>query len=379
MEEFEIIQQIINNGRERALFSANYHFLQAYWNIGGFISIQLEQKKWGDKVVENLADWLKVQDPTLKGFDRRSLYRMRTFYETWNAKSIQETVRKSLPEKLVGNIQTVDNKEIAIVGTVSPQLTNLIVGTVTPQLTNETNLVTSQLSQMPHYLPKISWSHHLELLNSTKLEEEKVYYLGLIIKEKYKLRELRRQISSCLFERQVTSKQKLNVSHPGEEKINSIFKDTYITEFLNLPTAYSENDLQKELVDKMQQFILELGRDFIFIGKEFKLQVGMRDFFTDLLFFQRELNCLVAFELKIDIFQPEYLGKLEFYLEALDRDVKKPHENPSIGILLCKTHDTEVVEYAMSRNMSPALIAKYQTAMPDKKFLQQKIHELLDI
>lgn len=199
-----------------------------------------------------------------------------------------------------------------------------------------------------------------------------MFYLGLTIKEQYKVRELRRQISSCLFERQVTSKQKLNVSHPGEEKINSIFKDTYITEFLNLPTAYSENDLQKELVEKMQQFILELGRDFIFIGKEFKLQVGMRDFFTDVLFFHRELNCLVAFELKIDIFQPEYLGKLEFYLEALDRDVKKPHENPSIGILLCKTHDTKVVEYAMSRNMSPALIAKYPTVMPDKNSCNKK-------
>src|SRR3978361_101071 len=177
----------------------------------------------------------------------------------------------------------------------------------------------------------------------------------------------------------MTSKQNFKTEHPEMDKINSIFKDTYVTEFLHLPFPYSENELQKELVDKMQQFILELGRDFIFIDKEFKLQVGMHDYFTDLLFFHRELNCLVVFELKIDVFKPEYLGKMEFYLEALDKDVKKPHENPSIGILLCKTHDTEVVEYAMSRNMSPALIAKYETAMPDKKYLQQKIRELLDV
>lgn len=178
MKEFELILQIINNGRERALFSDNHHFLQVYWNIGGYISLQLEQRKWGDKVVESLADWLKIQDPTLKGFDRRSLYRKKAFYETWKAQSIQETALKSLPEKLIANLQITDNKDI------------VIVGSVTPQLTNETNLVLSQLEQMPSYLPKISWTHHLELLNSTKLEEEKVYYLGLIIKEQYKVREL---------------------------------------------------------------------------------------------------------------------------------------------------------------------------------------------
>lgn len=167
MKEFELIHQIINSGRERALFSANYHFLQVYWNIGGFISIQLEQKKWGDKVVESLADWLKIQDPTLKGFDRRSLYRMKVFYETWSAKNIQETVAKSLPEKLIGNLQFVDSKEI------------VIVGLVAPQLMNETNLILSQLAQMPNYLPKISWTHHIELLTSTKREEGKSVLFGV--------------------------------------------------------------------------------------------------------------------------------------------------------------------------------------------------------
>lgn len=129
------------------------------------------------------------------------------------------------------------------------------------------------------------------------------------------------------------------------------------------------------MVEKLKQFLIELGRDFCFIGSQYVVQVGGRDFAIDLLFFHRGLNCLVAFELKIEEFQPEHLGKLEFYLEALDRDVRKPHEQPSIGVLLCATKDHEVVEYALSRALSPALVAEYQIHLPDKKLLQAKLHE----
>jgi len=126
----------------------------------------------------------------------------------------------------------------------------------------------------------------------------------------------------------------------------------------------------------MKKFILELGREFIFVGEEYRLQVGNQDFFIDLLFFHRGLAALVAFELKIGKFSPEHLGQLNFYLEALDRDVKKLHENPSIGILLCRDKDEEVVEYALSRNLSPTLVAQYKLQLPDKKLIQAKLHEL---
>jgi RecB family endonuclease NucS len=126
---------------------------------------------------------------------------------------------------------------------------------------------------------------------------------------------------------------------------------------------------------KLKDFLIELGRDFCFVGSEYPVQVGGRDFALDLLFFHRDLNCLVAIELKVGRFEPEYLGKLEFYLEALDRDVKKRHENPAIGVLLCASKDDEIVEYALSRSLSPALIAEYQTCLPDKKLLQDKLHE----
>jgi hypothetical protein len=129
------------------------------------------------------------------------------------------------------------------------------------------------------------------------------------------------------------------------------------------------------LLIKLKDFLIELGRDFCFVGSEYPLQVGGRDFALDLLFFHRGLNSLVAFELKVGRFEPEYLGKLSFYLEALDRDVRKPHERASIGVLLCASKDNEVVEYALSRTLSPALIAEYQTQLPDKKLLQAKLHE----
>jgi len=163
--------------------------------------------------------------------------------------------------------------------------------------------------------------------------------------------------------------------HP---QADSVFKDAYMLEFLGLPDDHSEADLHRGLLHKLKHFLAELGRDFCFIGSEFPLQVGGRDFALDLLFFHRGLNCLVAIELKVGRFEPEYLGKLEFYLEALDRDVKKPHEQPAIGVLLCASKDDKVVEYSLSRSLSPALIAAYQTGLPDKKLLQAKLYEFYE-
>lgn len=154
-----------------------------------------------------------------------------------------------------------------------------------------------------------------------------------------------------------------------------VFRDAYMVEFLGLPGVHAESDLHCALMDRLKQFLIELGRDFCFVGSQYPLQVGGRDFALDLLFFHRGLNCLVAIELKVGRFEPEYLGKLDFYLEALDRNERKRHENPAIGVLLCASRDDEVVEYALNRSLSPALIAEYQTRLPDKALLQAKLHE----
>jgi predicted nuclease of restriction endonuclease-like (RecB) superfamily len=223
---------------------------------------------------------------------------------------------------------------------------------------------------------QLPWTHNLVILSQSKRPEERAFYLRMAAQEKWSSRELERQFKAALFERVVLTPAKVSsVARLLHSEAQSVFKDAYMVEFLGLPDAHSEADLQRGLLEKLKAFLIELGRDFCFVGAEFQVQVGGRDFALDLLFFHRGLNCLVAIELKVGRFEPEYLGKLSFDLEALDRDVKKPHENPAIGVLLCASKDDEVVEYALSRSASPALIAEYQTQLPDKALLQAKLHE----
>jgi predicted nuclease of restriction endonuclease-like (RecB) superfamily len=213
-------------------------------------------------------------------------------------------------------------------------------------------------------------------MGKCKRDEEREFYLRMAHSQKWSSRDLERQLNGALFERVVLSPTKL--SAPLRElypDAAAIFKDSYLIEFLDLPPKHAESDLQRALIEQLKQFLIELGRDFCFVGSQYTIQVGGRDFALDLLFFNRALNCLVAFELKVVEFEPEHLGKLQFYLEALDRVVRKPHEQASIGVLLCATKNQEVVEYALSRAMSPALVAQYQTQLPDKKLLQAKLHE----
>lgn len=226
---------------------------------------------------------------------------------------------------------------------------------------------------------EISWSHNLAIFSRCKTIEEQEFYLQLTKQEKYSYRALDRHISASLFERTIIGNATLSKSlRDINPDIDKTFRDSYIFEFLNLSEQHHETELQKGLVNQMRQFILELGKDFLFMGEEYKLQVGNSDFYIDLLFYHRGLHCLVAFELKTDKFRPEHLGQLNFYLEALDRDVKKQNENPSIGILLCKDKDKEVVEYALSRSLSPTMVAEYKIQLPDKNVLQQKLHHLFN-
>jgi len=349
--DFSNIILLIRQAQDNALRTVNAELVNCYWLVGGFISGQLAASAWGDKTVDELADFIAKQHPDIKGFNRRGLYRMKQFYDTYNNSKIVSSPMTQL--------QNNDNQSIKFVTTLLTQF----------------NLFDIRQSQ----LAKLSWSHHLSIMSRAKSEEERIFYIQQSIKEQYSVRELDRQISSSLFERVMIGNAQLpaNIkqSHPG---IAGHFKDSYVFEFLNLPEPHSESDLKKGLLAQMKQFILELGKDFLFVGEEFKVQVGNRDFFIDLMFYHRGLQCLVAIELKTGRFEPEYIGKLNLYLEALDRDVKKENENPSIGILLCKDKDAELVEYTLNRSLSPTLIAQYNTWLPDKKILQQKLHELFE-
>ncbi|MBK9402316.1 MAG: DUF1016 family protein [Bacteroidetes bacterium] len=317
---FTDIIQLIKQSRANAIRAVNAELITLYWNIGEYISNKIEQSEWGDSVVTELAHFIQTHEPEIKGFSDKNIWRMKQFYETY--------------------------KDF-------PKLSPLV--------------------------REISWTNNMLIFSRCKTTEEKEFYLRLVKQENYSKRELDRQITASLFERTMIGNLKLSPAvRESTNGIANTFKDSYIFEFLNLPEPHNERDLHHGLVRQMKHFILELGKDFLFIGEEYKLQVGNTDFFIDLLFYHRGLQCLVAFELKADKFKPDHLGQLNFYLEALDRDVKKPNENPSIGVLLCKDKDSEVVEYALSRSLSPTMVSEYKTQLPDKKILQQKLHELFN-
>jgi len=343
------VVRLIKQARINAYQSVNAELINCYWQVGEYISKRIANASWGDKSIIELAKFIENGHPDLKGYNRSGLYRMRQFYETYCNTQIVAALSRQL--------QTIDNLKIKT----SPQLVK--------QLTDIRETILAQ----------IGWSHHLIIIARTRTEEEREFYIRLSIRERYSTRELDRQISSGLFERVMLGKHQLPsaVQHPGKDAL-STFKSDYVFEFLQLPDQHNETDLQKALVAQMKRFLLELGGDFVFMGEEYRLQVGNSDFKIDLLFFHRGLQCLVAVELKAEKFKPEHLGQLNFYLEALDRDVKKENENPSIGILLCQDQDTEVVKYAMNRTLSPTLVASYQTQLPDKNILQQKWKQIME-
>ncbi len=224
---------------------------------------------------------------------------------------------------------------------------------------------------------EITWSNNLLIMAGTKTDEAREFYLKLCIKNNFSKRELDRQIDSMLFERTMISNKKNALLISQNPSISSL-KDSYVLEFLDLPQDHKEQDLRKSIVKNIKNFILEFGKDFTFVGEEYRVQVGNTDFSIDLLFYNRELLCLVAIELKTGKFKPEHLGQLNFYLEALDRDVKKENENPSVGLVLCASKDDAVVEYSLSRNLSPAMIADYQLHLPNKEILENKLREITE-
>ncbi|MBN2794775.1 MAG: DUF1016 family protein [Clostridia bacterium] len=318
-KDFINVVNLIQEARENAIRKVNEELILLYWNVGKYISEQLEGQKWGSSYVDELASFISENCPEVKGFNRRGLYRMRQFYETYR-----------------------DNEFVSTL------------------------------------LTQISWSNHLAILSSTKSDEEREFYIRLSIKERYSARELQRQLESGYFERYMLSTEKLDPV-PVPTTIKSNFLDTYVLEFLNLPEKFSEHELKKSIIANLKDFILEIGKDFTFVGEEYRVMVGNSDYYIDLLFYHRGLACLVAFELKIGAFIPEHIGKMNFYLEALDREYKKSNENPSVGIILCASKDDEVVEFALSRSLSPTLISEYTLKLIDKQLLRQKLHELTEM
>lgn len=227
---------------------------------------------------------------------------------------------------------------------------------------------------------QLSWSNHLKIMSACKTMDERIFYMNMCIKERLSKRELERQIDSGYYERYMLSQNPQSLAlETAKKATGNIFLDNYVLDFLDVPDPMSEHDLQKSIIRNLKDFILEIGKDFTFVGEEYRVQVGNHDFFIDLLFYHRGLSCLVAFELKIGEFKPEYVEQINLYLEALDREVKKENENPSVGIILCASKDDEVVEFALSRSLSPTMVAEYNLKLIDKKLLQKKLKEYIEL
>jgi predicted nuclease of restriction endonuclease-like (RecB) superfamily len=316
---FKHVANLIQEARQRAFLAVNRELIDLYWSIGQYLAEQTKAQAWGKAVVQELANYLATTIQGQKGFSAQNLWRMKQFYEAYHANANLSTLLREIP-----------------------------------------------------------WSHNMAILSSADSAEEKEFYIRLTIKERLSFRELQRQINTSCYERVMLQNQKLStLSREIPQDISNVFKDSYVLEMFQLPQLYSEKDLKHRISQNISLFLLEFGRDFSFMGEEYPIQVGSQDFAIDLLFYHRSLQCMVAIELKVEKFKPEHLGQLNFYLEALDRDIKKIHENPSIGILLCKGKDDTVVEYAMSRSLSPTLVADYKTQLPEKALLKERWEAIL--
>lgn len=304
-KDFEHIIYLIKEAKNRVYAKANTELVLLYFNVGKIVSEKVNAGSWGDNTVQELANFIHSKLPNLTGFNRRGLYRMRQFYEVYSGTEIVSSVMTLLQI----------NETEAI------------------------KFVSSAVTQ-------VNWTQHLMIISKTKQADETLFYLQKAISDKLTVKQLEREINSSSYERTMLGNKAINTLSEQIKLPDNFIKDPYIFEFLNLPDRHSERDFETAISLNLQKFILEIGKGFTYMGRQYRLQVGNKDYYTDLLFYHRDLQCLVLFELKIQEFEPEFIGKLNFYLEALDRYVKRPHENPSVGILLCKGKDTEVVEIA---------------------------------
>lgn len=367
-QQFGEIIDIILQHKTNASRAVNEELLLTAWHVGGYVSAKLKSEEWGSKVVTQLSEYIRSQRPDIKGYSKRSIYNMVMFYDVYSSETFIATIRQYL------NTEFVQPKTAQIEASDYKQEVPVIVQPKTAQFVQPT------VRQMPKILELTTLTNHIEILCRCKSDEERLFYILYANKEHLVKRELQRCISNQTYTGLLGNKDNMSKglleTYPNAPVM---FKDTLFVDFLNLPKKHSETKLRNGLIEHMKQFILELGKDFIFMDQEYRLNIGASTFKADLLFFHRGLQALVAVELKKTKFHPRDLGQLEFYLEALDRDVKRSNENPSIGIILCPEADRVVVEYAMSRSMSPTMIAEYKRILIPQECMQQQLNEFCNL
>ena len=359
--DFEAIYGLITTHRNRVVQQLNGETVMMVWEVGGFVSGKLKTSAWGSGVVRQLAEFIHTQDPTVRGWSYRTIYKMVQFYETYSSPAFVELIGKVKPQLMPVEMAQIPDRQIVPIESAQIQTTPIVpIG----------------LAQIPAVLFSTGWSNHQLIMNYCKTDEQRLFYILYAKRERLEYKELERAIktdamTAILGSRDVQS-QMLQTQYP---QAPLLFKDRVSLDMLGLPLSYKENKLRKTITDHMKAFILELGKDFLFIEEEHRLTVGGKTFKVDLLFYHRLLQCMVAIELKTSEFHPKDLGQLEFYLEALDQEERRSNENPSIGILLCKEANMEVVRFALNRSMSPTMVAQYKEQLQVGGVIQRSLVE----
>ena len=356
--DFANVLDIIQGYRSKAVQTINHASVMTAWHVGAYVSNKIKNAQWGAKVVQQLAEYIHTQDPTLKGWSKVTIYRMVKLYDTYSSQQFVSYIDK-LPKNILANSQQI----------VSPQMTQI----------EQSQIVSAGMAQIPNLLLRIGWTNHQIILQRCSMIEQYIFYILYAEYEHLQNKELERAIKADTYSRMLNDKkwqsEMLKTTYPQTQLL---LKDKAILEFLGLPKQYKESRLRKGIVEHMREFIVELGKDFLFVDEEHALEVGGKTYRCDLLFFHRALQCLVAIELKTTEFDPRDLGQLEFYLEALDQTERRSNENPSIGILMCKDANSEVVRYALNRSMSPTMVAMYEEHLKVGSVLQRSLEEFTD-
>lgn len=352
-QQFAIVDSIIAIHHSSAIANVNIETLLTCWEILQYISFQMRNANWGNNVVGELADYLKRINPQRRGYSRRNLYNMVKFYETYNNAQFT-TLTQTLPLSELVQLPTAQTKASEFVQLPTAQI----------------------MAPLPAVLSVTTFTNHVEILNRCRTNEERVFYMLYAAQNRLKAEELRRCIVSQTYSSLMSKEKMMSPLLKGYSKgVDFMLKDKAVVDFLNLPRRYNEHHLHKGILEHMKEFILELGKDFLFVDSEFPVEVGGKSRRIDLLFFHRALQCLVAIELKAVDFEPEFVGKMDMYLEALDRDIKRDNENPSIGIILCPSADRSAVEYTLSRSLSPTMVAEYQRKLIPQEVMKRSLEE----
>lgn len=356
MEAVKALKDAITKSRYRAAQHVNKEVLYLNYAIGRFISINSRTAKWGSNAIKIISELLQKELPGLRGYSESNIKLMRTFYESW--KDVFENRQLS-----TGDFNSIIVKELEI-----RQLS-------TDEFTDD---------DLNAFL-NVSFTNHNVILSKTKSFKERLFYIRRCASEFWDVDTTRYHINENLYEKegkihQTNFETTLNESKFKQKALQS-FKDNYVIDFVDVENddVVDERVIENEIIRNIKNFIMAFGSDFAYIGNQFRVEVAGKEYFVDLLFYSRKLRSLVAFELKRGEFKPEYTGKLNFYLAALDKYVKLPDENPSIGIILCKSKNEEIVQLSFSDTSKPMGVATYRTSKELPARLREALPDMEDL